>query len=365
MKTAFVASFPNLSASGLQRQWALEQCGVDVSVFNKHKYTSLLGRWAGYLAKILRRPRLMQNSALLEKELIAFCKEVKPDVIWFEWTKEIQPSVLHEIQNLDPKPFLISFQDDNPWGERKSDQWMWKDYFKVVPYFDLHLVKRQSDIENLKKLGAKNFRFWDHGIFSPIFHPPEKENTEKKYPVSFVATCMDNRGAFVEHLLNKGIELHIFGPLWKRRMGDLVRRFPHNFHEPVWGDEYADVIRQSYISLLTVSDSNYDEWTLRDYEVPGCATAPLVRKTPKHETMFTNGENAYIYNSAIDCAEIILDALAKPDSVIEVGKRAEQTFKDRKWVIESRMHELLQALADEKLINYQPVVTGKKIANKT
>jgi spore maturation protein CgeB len=344
MKIVFAAHLNNPGASGHQRLWALQQCGLDVIIFNTQKYASPLGKWAEPFAKILQTPRFRQNSSALETDLIQCCRDNKPDVVWLEWPREIQPTVLKEIQEINPRPYLISIQDDNPWGDRFGDKWMWKDYFKLIPYFDLHLVKRSSDIENLRLLGAKKIRFWEHGIYSPLYHPPKNGLVEKKYPVSFVGTCMDKRGAFIERLLNDGIDIHIFGQLWKKRAGDLVRRFPDNFHPAVWGEAYADIIRCSVISLCTVSDSNHDEWTMRSYEIPGCATAALVRRTPAHEKMFVDRETAFFYNNEAECSSIIKCVLSQPNLATEVGKRAYQVFKNNNWMIENRMHELLVEL---------------------
>lgn len=82
------------------------------------------------------------------------CIENQPDIIWLEWPKEFQPEVLKKIKEMCPNSILVSIQDDNPWG-RLSDQWMWKDYFKAVSNFDVHIVKRVSDRIHLKALGAK------------------------------------------------------------------------------------------------------------------------------------------------------------------------------------------------------------------
>ncbi|TWJ00793.1 glycosyl transferase family 1 [Mucilaginibacter frigoritolerans] len=355
MKIIFAAYLNNPSASGFQRLWAIQQCGIEVVVFNTSNYPSKLGKRAESFAKILQTPRFRQNSASLEKDFINICKINKPDIIWLEWPREIQPSVLEEVKKINPRPYLISMQDDNPWGDRNGDKWMWKDYLKLVPYFDLHLVKRENDIKNLQSLGANKCRLWQHGIYSPLYHP--SKNEIKIYPVSFVGTCMDKRGAFIERLLNDGIDIHVFGQLWNKRSGNLVNRFPNNFHPPVWGEDYANVIRSSELALCTVSDSNHDEWTMRSYEIPGCATAALVKKTPIHEKMFTNGETAFFYNNEAECSKIITEVLSQPGLSLQIGKNAERTFKKNNWTIESRMKDLFIELTNDKSINnYNPII---------
>ncbi len=342
MKVVFVADLTNQSASSLQRLWALKQFRVEVFTLNKDNYKYLFGNWAGYTAKTLKQPRLMYDCNQLEQELISLCERIRPEIVWLEWGREIQPNVLIKLKSMIPRPLLISFQDDNPWGERQEDKWMWKQYFKAVPEFDLHLVKRSSDIVNLKELGAKSCNFWNHGIYSPIFYPsltPEKI----QYPVSFVGTCIDKRENLIGHLLEKGIPIHIFGNLWKKR-SDLPKRFPANFHNAVEGEAYANVIRQSQICLGLVSHSNQDEWTMRTYEVPGCAKLLLAERTPKHESLFIEGQEAEFFSTPDECISKLNNLLENPDICYSIGKAAYRKCIENNWTLKNRMGELLSSL---------------------
>lgn len=346
IKGVFVADLGCSSASGRQRLWAMQQCGVEVTVVNKGNYASPWGRWGGRLAKALQQPRMMWDGKRLGGDLLRVCSEVQPDLVWFEWPREINVRILGELKKLACHPLLVSFQDDNPWGDRHRDQWMWKDYFKVVPEFDVHIVKRESDGENLGKLGATNCKLWEHGVYSPLFHP-ESGQPAKKYPISFVGTCFDGRGEFFEYLLKNEIPVHIFGTHWDQRT-DLPRRYPANFHPAVRAEQYAAVLRNSQISLGLVSKSNYDEWTMRTFEIVACGSLLLAERTPAHERMFENNLEAIFFRNQDECIRIIKGLLSNPSKCAEISLRATRKILGESWQIESRMGQLLTSITNRR-----------------
>ncbi|WP_018343033.1 glycosyltransferase [Cytophaga aurantiaca] len=346
MKVVFVAFLKSPSASGHQRLWALRECGMDVHVLDKDGYKNFLGRFAGKVAKLLKNPKLLSNTVRLEQDLIDLCIKEQPDLIWMEWAKEFQSQTILKIKKLLPNAIWVSMQDDNPWGDRKSDQWMWKDYFEIVPQFDVHIVKRESDVIHLKALGAKEMYMWEHGMYSPLFYPAVKKIIPKKYPVSFVGTCMDNRVELISFLLEKGIPMHVFGTRWDTR-SDLPKKFPTQFHAAVEGEQYANVIRDSQICLGLVSHSNHDEWTMRSYEVPACGVLLLAERTPTHEALFTEDVNAAFFSTKEECAEKLLHLVNRPELCEQMGNTAFEMFNRLNYGIQFRMQDLIGKLKNK------------------
>jgi spore maturation protein CgeB len=342
MKIVFVANLKNSSASGRQRLWAMQQCNQEVFVLDKSLYLPKLGRFSGPAAKILKQPALMHNRNAIGEELIELCEKVKPDLVWIEWATDLRADILNQLRMIKPSPLLISFQDDNPWGHRKGDKWMWKDYFKIVPLFDLHLVKRKSDIDNLTAIGAKHFKRWRHGVYSPLFHPLPKP-VIKKYPVSFVGTCIDDRVELIEHLLENEIPVHVFGFRWDDR-SNLPKRFPDNFHTAIEGEGYTNIIHESQICLGLVSHSNNDEWTMRTYEVPGCAGLLLIESTPTHSQLFEADKEVVFFSNPEECVNKLKKMLADPARCMAMGTAAYQKCKQNHWMLEDEMQQLLDEI---------------------
>src|SRR4051794_22663199 len=102
MKAVYLVDLRHASASGAQRLWALRQCDIEVFSLDKRRYVPRLERWAGYTAKVLRQPQLTLYAARLERDLLALCRQVRPDIIWLEWAQEISPAVLRQLRQLNP-----------------------------------------------------------------------------------------------------------------------------------------------------------------------------------------------------------------------------------------------------------------------
>lgn len=344
-KALFIANLSSSSASGRQRLWALEACGVEVIAINLDEYNSSYSRLWGILGKLLRRALSSKNNKLLEADIVEIVMRDVPDLIWFEWPKDFNETFIKKLRGLSPSSLFISMQDDNPWGDRKSDLWMWKNYFRVIPYFDIHLIKRDSDEINLRKLGGKHFYRWQHGIYSPIFKP--EQNKIICYPVSFVGTCMDNRIEFIDFLLKNGVPVHIFGTHWNER-SNLPKKYPQNFHTAVRGEAYAKVINESQICLGFVSHSNHDEWTMRTYEVPGCAKLLLAERTPTHISLYKEDIEVLFFENKEECLKKINYYLERPTLCMDLGLKALKKCVDAHYYIEDRMMDFLNILNYDK-----------------
>lgn len=342
VKALFVGSLEQEGCSGGQRLWALRENGVTVAVLDKSRFRKKQSRWQGLLAKALQQPQMLWQAEALRDEFLKQCRDFKPDLVWIEWPREFSRSTLEAARKLLPEATFLSMQDDNPWGLRAGDKWMWRSYFSIVPLFDLHLIKRVEDAANLKVLGATACRLWQHGVYPPLFYP--KPDTEKIYPLSFVGTCMDGRDELIGALLEAGIEIHVFGTHWEKR-SKLPQQFPGNFHPAVRGEAYAEVIRQSQVCLGLVSKSNQDEWTMRSYEVPGCGGLLLAERTPTHETMFVEGLEATFFSSPAECIQKIRLLLQDLPQCKVLGEAARKRFIEQGWTLEGRMRDLLNEIA--------------------
>lgn len=338
LKILFIASLGDISASGWQRLWAMEQCGVEVCVINKYDYkpSFLIDK----LTHFFKFSRLL-ISKKLEKKIQLTLKEFKPDILWLEWPKEVNSSLLLRIKNNMPNLSLVSFIDDNPWGKRKDEKWMWSNYFETIPFFDIHIVKRQGDIDNLRRLGEKFCYLWDHGIYTPLFKPPTPDYPIK-YPVSFVGTCFDGREKLIAYLLENKIDIHVFGANWHKK-SNLPQRFPNNFHPYVSGQAYVDVIWASGICLGLVSHSNEDEWTMRTYEVPGCSKLLVCESTPTHQQLFSKYHHSLLFTTKEQCLNSLQYFLACGTEADAIAKKIFNDFTNDNKTLDNCMLQFLNS----------------------
>lgn len=339
MKVLFIAHLRNTSASGRQRLWALKECGLDVVEVDIDAYKK--SRIFYKIIVVLKSSFLLKNTTL-QKVITENVKNHSPDILWFEWPKEYGVSFFKKLKRIVPESIYISFQDDNPWGKRNYDYWSWTNYFKVLPFFDVNLVKRYSDIKNIKQLGGKETYMWEHGMYSPLFNIL-KVPTSKKYSVSFIGTCMDEREALIGYLLDNGLEVHVFGNQWYKK-SNLPSKYPNNFHSAVEGIAYSDVIKNSLICLGLVSDSNQDEWTMRSFEVPACGTLLVAQRTYTHEKLFGEFGVETLFSSREECLLLLKKFSENKDYAKKIANQIHKRYIENEWNLESQMKKFIDSL---------------------
>lgn len=340
IKALFVGSLSNPSASGCQRSWALKACGVEVVEVDTTRFAPIGKRWAHTAARLMRQPRWTIDATRLEAAIASDCERHQPQMVWIEWPRTFQKGFISALRASSSRPIAVSFQDDNPFGDRHSDRWQWSGYFRSAKEFDLHLIKRASDAHHLAALGAKRTRLWSHGVYTPLYHSLP---TDKRYTVSFVGTCMDDRPQFIEALLMAGLPIHVFGTRWETR-SSLPSRFPEFFHGPVYGEEYADVLRASSLAIGLVSHSNRDEWSMRTYEVPACGSTLVAERTATHTEWFEEDREALFFKDTKECVEKIRWAIAHPERCAAIGAASLRKCASSNWALDRRMADLIAEL---------------------
>lgn len=308
---------------------------------NKRRYLVAGHRYISKFASLLRRPEWQYNERDLTAEVVEQCCRTRPQLIWIEWAKEFGRKSLEAIRLAAPEAVLVSFQQDNPWGKRDGDRWQWKTYLANLQQYDLHVVKRESDLRHLAELGAPNARLWRHGVYPPLFFAPSQES-DRDLPLVFVGTCMDQRGLFVEQLLEAGLPVRVYGGHWRQRT-DLPHRFPDCFAEPVEGDQYANVLRRAQIAIGLVSSSNEDDWTMRSYEIPACGALLLGQRTATHQDMYEEGVEAVFFDDVGECVAQARRLLADRSARCRIASAGHQRCLES-GTLADRMAQLLAEL---------------------
>ncbi len=305
MKIFFSGGLAGPWTSGWQRFECLKQLGHETTPFHQD----------GYLTRaVLRHPlnRLwggfydQQVVEEFNREMLAAIITLQPDVAWLEWPMLVQKETLHEAASRVPDCRWVSFQDDNPFGNRSGEQHRWRHFLEAIPHFDLHFVKRESDVAEFGLRGAKRTQRFRHGFAAPLFRPIPSADVPGmfRHAVSFVGTPLDHRVAAISDLLIRHrIPLQIYGGRWNRTL--VYHRRKRSFRPPVMAEDYVRVICGSQISLGFVSSSNRDEYTMRTFEIPACKGFLLAERTPAHRELFTEGKEAEFFSSTEECADKI------------------------------------------------------------
>jgi len=308
MKFLFAGIMEKPWMSGWQRMRALAQLGheiVPVSLAATHRqdhWDSLKRRLLGFDAY---ERTLARKAERASAEVLQAALDQRPDVAWLEWPRLITPETIRAIKRRLPSCRVISFQNDNPFAARKFAFHGWRRFFDAVPYYDLHLVKRASDIENYTARGARKVELFTDGYSEELFFPEAAVRNAGPFPLVFIGTSLDYRIGVLDRLTGPlGLEIHIFGARWKRTR--LVWNRRRLLHPPATGAYYRRIVCGSKIALGFVSHSNRDEWTMRTFEVPACGTFFLAERTQAHQALYDEGQEAEFFASPEECRDKVV-----------------------------------------------------------
>lgn len=266
----------------------------------------------------------------------------KPDLCWLEWPRLLRRETIAAARARLPECVFAAFYDDNPFGGRVAESWQWKIFFEAIPEYDLHLVKRPSDLEALRERGARRSELFMHGYFEEIFHPRARPGTAA-YPVTFVGTALDHRVAFIHQLIaREKLPLTVFGNRWDRSGFFHLHR--GHFQPEVIAESYADVLRGSRVSLAFVSSSNRDEYSMRTFEIPACGGFMLAERTATHLALFEEGKEAEFFSSVEECAEKARFYLSDEPARARVAQAGHRRCLESDYSLRRRLREALAAI---------------------
>jgi len=338
MKIHFLGALSDLWMSGWQRFQTLRQLGQEVLPMcqSTHLAQAMPSRWQ----------RLLGAHSFNEAALLNFNREwlrtlvtQQPNVAWLEWPKLLLRETIEEGRSHVPHCRFIAFYDDNPFGTRAEERWQWELFFEAIPEFDLCLVKRPSDIDELRHCGAKRAELFMHGCFTPLFQPLSHQ-TQFAHEVSFVGTALDHRVPFVERLIaRERIPLRVFGHRWERTCLYHLRRA--HFRPAVLGEDYAEVLRSSRLNLGFVSSSNHDEYTMRTFEIPACRSFLLAERTPTHQALFEEGREAEFFSSVEECADKARHYLRNESGRARIAEAGYRRCIEADYSLKRRLHDAL------------------------
>lgn len=334
--------------SGWQRARALENIGCQKKEFSYEGYENKWNLLQRLAHKISRNPF---DDVLLEtfnREFALAITDYKPGIAWIEKPLLLLPETLEECKRRLPDCTFVCFQDDDPFGKRSGEEPLWKYFRQTLPIFDIHLVKKDIDLEEFPRHGAKRVMKFRGGYFGQIFRPGDSTLCGYRWPVSFVGTAIDRRIDIVGELMGRRkIDLNIFGNSWNRHW--VYYRHRKRFHPAVHGVDYVKTIAESKISLGFVSFSNRDEFTMRSFEIPACQGFFLGQRTKVHQELYKEGEEAEFFDSAEECAEKIRYYLVHDSARNKIAAAGHRRCIDSDYSLEHSMKKAIELIIGIKI----------------
>jgi spore maturation protein CgeB len=218
------------------------------------------------------------------------------DVVWVDKGVTISPDTLKEAKDISPETILVHFNMDNPFGKVRYG---WRTFLKAAPFYDVHFVARESNLDQYKAIGCRDVRrfynSYDRNLHRPIT-VSVKEREEFGGAVGFIGDYEKERTDAMLFLAENGIPVKVWGPNWDRKC-----KIRHNNLKITTrflkGEDYVKAVRSIDINLGFLRKVNEDFHTTRSLEIPACGAFMLAERTQEHLHLFREGIEAEFFGS--------------------------------------------------------------------
>ena len=346
MNILFAGTIESMFQTGTQRLRALKHIGYDatgVSITEAQRESRVLSYIRRFVSQPMYERLLEPNARAVSKIILDGADQVKPDIIWLEWPRMVPASTLVELRKRFPNVIIASYQDDNPFGVRRFAKYGWQRFFDAMPNYDIHLVKRQSDVAEYMALGAKKVEVHQTGFSEDLYYPEAVAPETVRHPVIFVGTALDHRVGFLDRLTGEmGVEVHIYGKRWERT--PLYANRKELLHGFLSETGYRQSVCGAKIALGFVSHSNLDEYAGRTFEVPACGTMFLVERTPAQQEIYVEDKEVVFFDTAEECRDKIKYYLSHDEEREKIA--AGGLARSKEYGFRARMEEAISVIAN-------------------
>jgi hypothetical protein len=272
-------------------------------------------RRGGRVARSLRRRTgLGRAVARLNRELARLAADVRPRIVWIDKGLLVRPATLRAIGRTGA--LRVHYNPDDPFGEYRSG---WRTFVRAIPEYDVHFVCRDPNVDEYRARGARRVVRYFKSFYPALHRPLALDAQERRRlggAVGFVGAWERERADAIRALAAAGIEVTVYGPTWRREVG-----VPGLHVRPTapFGEDYVRVLNAFDIVLCFVRRGNRDLSTSRSFEIPGCGRFMLAERTPEHEALYREGEEAEFFGSTGELVAKVRRYLGRPDEVARIA----------------------------------------------
>lgn len=243
---------------------------------------------------------------------VRFINEVllkKPNAIFLYRTNELFSKTLQKIKKSLPDIKIVVFHNDNPYNSFKN-RLKYFLFLKSLPIADIVYAYRPINLVDAKNNGAKNSRLLYPHFYSKNDLIKDIDFTQKKYDVVFIGHYEENRAVSMNFLIQKGIDVKIFGSKSAWKIAKEKYNWSDNtINNPVYKKEYKKTLSQARLALCFLSKINNDVYTRRNFEIPATGTLTVSEYTKELTEIFEEDEEILLFKNDEELYEKISSIL--------------------------------------------------------
>ncbi|NOQ14159.1 MAG: glycosyltransferase [Methyloprofundus sp.] len=247
-----------------------------------------------FFDKVFNKLKIPLDIDNINKRIIESIIINKPDILFIIKGNNIYPWTIKKIKQEYPNIVLISWSLDDmfSWHNRSF-------YYTLgIKYYDFVFTTKSYNIDELKVLGAQRVKFLNQA-FSNKYHKPCHNFTKAKYKadVIFIGFAEQARFEYLIYLAQNGIKIDIYGSGWDKKKFRYHHKNINLNTFDLLGENYANALSCSKISLCFLRKANRDLHTSRSIEIPACAGFMLAERTDEHKALFAEDKEAVFFST--------------------------------------------------------------------
>lgn len=181
--------------------------------------------------------------------------------------------------------------------------------------------------------------------YDDLVHRPatltDAERPAYECDVAFIGRWEPERERLLAELSRLGYVVRVWGYHWSRATDRGVSAM---YGGPAEGPVYARAIAGARITLCLLSTTAHDTVTQRSVEIPACGGFMLAERTPEHEALFADREEAAYFSTRQEMHELIAYYLAHEEERSGIARRGRQRCEASGYSYAHRLREILACL---------------------
>ena len=307
-------------------------CSIEMLSNEKNKTFSLLYK--------IRYKLKVQSDLYNYNKLLSATDLSKIDVVFIVKGTMIYPKTLKKIKHRYRNIKIVSWALDNMYAWHNRTLF----YTLGLKYYDLVSTTKTNNVVELKRIGAKKVFFHNNTYSKKLHRPLPNKSSKYNHDVLFIGALEKERFQSMRFLAEHGIEVHIYTDSWQESVfkSNSTNLIIHP--SGLYGDDYAEAISNSKVTLCFLRKINRDQQTTRSIEIPACGGCMVAEYTEEHLGLFKEDKEAVFFKNDEELLNKIRMLLANPKKRIGIAKSGLERCKNSEYSYDNLAVKLINEI---------------------
>jgi spore maturation protein CgeB len=275
------------------------------------------------------------------KRLQVKIKEWAPDLVFVFKGIDLTPETLQGIRKLVQSPLLLNWNPDSPFDFGTSNTSA--NLIKSIPLYDVYFTWNTDLILPLREAGARQVEYLPFGYDPKNHHPVSLNKAEQSLlasQVSFVGNYTQERAELLEILVQRGIEVGIWGISWNEhlRYRNLLRA---HLRGPVYEKDMSKIYSASVIAMNFLRGQNHQAHNMRTFEVPAIGAFMLSTRSRTQIEWLPEDVGASYFTTPQEMVDRVCYYLSHSNERISIAEEGHRRIWNKEHTYFHRMQQLL------------------------